>query len=104
MLSSCFFLDAQGYAVRIWGLFFGLHLLVLGYLVYRSGYIPGIVGILLQVTSLSYLAQSFGNILLHQYGKTFTLIGYIGFLEIVFPLWPVIRGVRIQRPAAAEAG
>jgi hypothetical protein len=33
---------------------FGLHLFVLGYLVFKSGYIPRIIGILLVVSSLGY--------------------------------------------------
>ena len=62
--------------VLIWGLFFSLHLLVFGYLVYKSGYIPKIIGVLLVVASLSYLIQSFGNILFPQYKEIFTSIGF----------------------------
>jgi hypothetical protein len=58
------FLDAHERVAFIWGLFLGLHLLLLGYLVYKSGYIPRITGVLLVVAALCYLTQSFGNILI----------------------------------------
>lgn len=90
------FLDAHEAGVLIWGLFFGLHLLVLGYLVYRSGYLPRIVGGLLVFVGLVYFVQSFGNILLPDAKAVFTAMGSLGFLEIAFPLWLVIKGVKAQ--------
>jgi Domain of unknown function (DUF4386) len=97
------FLNAHEYGALIWGLFFGLHLFVLGYLVYKSGYMPRILGILLIIASLCYLTQSFGNILLPQYKGIFATIGFISILETAFPLWLVIRGVKDQQVASREA-
>ena len=37
---------------------FGLHLLVLGYLAYRSGYVPTVVGALLAIAGLGNAADS----------------------------------------------
>jgi hypothetical protein len=91
------FLDAHGYVVFIWGLFFGLHLLVLGYLVYRSGYISKIPGILLIIAALCYLIQDFGNILLPQYKDIFTSIGYLSTIEIALPIWLLLKGVNLGK-------
>ena len=55
------FLNAHEAVVLIWGLAFGLHLLVLGYLIYKSGYLPRMVGGLLIIAGLCYFTQSFGN-------------------------------------------
>jgi hypothetical protein len=90
------FLNAHESVVLIWGLFFGLHLLVFGYLVYRSGYFPKFLGILLLIVSLCYLTQSFGNMLFPQYKALFTSIGSLAFLEIVFPLWLLFKGVNVE--------
>ncbi|MFB0533833.1 MAG: DUF4386 domain-containing protein [Anaerolineae bacterium] len=98
------FLNAHEYVVLIWGLFFGLHLLVLGYLVYKSGYIPRIVGVLLVFASLCYLIQTFGNILLPKYEEIFATIGFLSIIELAFPLWLLIKGVKDQQPATTEAG
>ena len=88
------FLDAHEKVVLIWGLAFCLHLFVLGYLVYKSGYIPRILGILLIISGLCYFIQSFGNILLPQYEQIFTTIGFLSIIELAFPVWLVIKGVK----------
>ena len=90
------FLGAHEAGVLIWGMFFGLHLLVLGYLVYRSGYLPKVIGGLLVFVGLVYLTQSFGNILLPNAKAVFTAMGSLGFLEIAFPVWLLIKGVKDQ--------
>jgi hypothetical protein len=90
------FLGAHEAGVLIWGMFFGLHLLMLGYLVYRSGYLPKVIGGLLVFVGLVYLAQSFGTILLPDAKAVFTAMGSLGFLEIAFPVWLLIKGVKDQ--------
>jgi hypothetical protein len=98
------FLNAHEYVAYIWGLFFALHLFFLGYLVYKSGYIPKILGVLLVFSSLCYLIQSFGNFLLPKYEEIFALVGWVSIIELAFPLWLVIKGVKDQQPATTEAG
>ncbi|MEO1240990.1 MAG: DUF4386 domain-containing protein [Pseudomonadota bacterium] len=51
------FIDVYGYAlIKLWGyVFFALHILVLGYSVLKSGYIPKSLGILLIIASFSYV-------------------------------------------------
>jgi hypothetical protein len=53
------------------------------------------VGALLVVVSFCYLTQSFGNILLPQYKEIFAAIGLLSMLELVFPLWLLIKGVNV---------
>ena len=49
--------DAYGYAnIKIFGyIFFSLHIFLLGYSVFRSGYIPKILGVLLVIASFTYI-------------------------------------------------
>lgn len=91
------FLNAHEYVAVIWGLFFGFHLLVLGYLVYKSRYIPRIVGALLVVASLCYLTQSYGNILLPRYEEMLAWVGYLSIIELALPLWLLIKGVNVEQ-------
>ncbi|MBK8618440.1 MAG: DUF4386 domain-containing protein [Anaerolineales bacterium] len=91
------FLNAHESVTLIWGLFFGLHLLIFSYLVYKSGYLPKFLGIILFVVALCYFIQDFGNILFPQYKVLFTSIGSLAFLEIVFPLWLLVKGVNIEQ-------
>jgi hypothetical protein len=90
-------LTAYSYVQVIWGLFFGLHLMILGYLVVRAGYIPGILGFLLMLTGLGYLGDSYARLLLSGYGETpvFLMIP-MALGEIIFPLWLLIKGVKGQ--------
>src|SRR5215210_5821837 len=93
------FLNANLSVVYIWQLFFGLHLFVLGYLIFRSGYFPRILGILVVLGSLGYLLDSFGNILLPNYEAIFGLVVAVTAIigELPFFLWLLIRGVNVQK-------
>ena len=50
-------IDVYGYAsLKLYGyIFFAFHILVLGYSVFKSGYMPKSLGILLMFTSLTYI-------------------------------------------------
>ena len=73
--------------------FFGLHLFVLGYLVFKSGYIPKILGVLLIIAGLGYLIDSYAIFLLPNYEAT---IGYVTFIgEVLFMLWLLFKGAKI---------
>lgn len=91
------FLNAHQNVVLIWGLAFSLHLFVIGYLVYKSGYIPRFVGVLLTVAAVCYLVQSFGNILLPQYAAIYAMIGNLSIVEIALPLWLLIKGLNAEK-------
>lgn len=90
------FLHAHDSAALIWGLFFGLHLLFLGYLAFKSGYMPKWLGVLLLVTSVLYLAQGFGTLLFPQAEATLKSLISLAFIEIAFPLWLLVKGVKDQ--------
>jgi hypothetical protein len=55
------------------------------------------------VAALCYLVQDFGTILLPQYKATFDVVGYLSGVELLFPLWLLVKGVRDRQPAAPEA-
>jgi hypothetical protein len=91
------FLNAFSYGWQIGIVFFGLHLFVLGYLIFKSGYIPRILGVLLIIGSLGYLIDSFAQFLLLNYDATITLVGTatatIG--ELLFMFWLLLKGRKI---------
>jgi hypothetical protein len=89
------FLNAHESVVVIWGLAFALHLLIAGYLVYQSGYLPRIVGGLLLIAGVCYFIQSFGNLLLPQYKAQWATIGLLSIVEIALPLWLLVKGVNV---------
>jgi Domain of unknown function (DUF4386) len=94
------FLNAHQDVVYIWQLFFGFHLAVLGYLIFKSGYFPRILGVLMVVGALGYLTDAYGNILIQNYDETFgwivSVTAIIGELPF-FVFWLLIRGVNVER-------
>jgi len=74
-------------------IFFGLWLLPMGYLVFKSGFIPRIVGVLLVIAGVGYVVQSFAAFL----GYNVNIILFTGLGELVFLLWLLIKGVNIEQ-------
>ena len=77
---------------------FGIHLVLLGYLICRSGYIPRIIGILLVIDGLGWVIDSLQPYLYPHAHLRFLFITFFG--ELIFMLWLLIRGWKIQEPAA----
>ena len=77
---------------------FGIHLGLLGYLVYRSDYIPKILGILLTVAGLGWLIYCLSPYLYPNADVGFIMITFFG--ELIFMLWLLVRGWKIQEPTA----
>jgi hypothetical protein len=93
------FMDVNAFVIIIWGLIFGFHLLLLGYLVYKSGFWPKILGILLVLGSLGYLAQSYGHILLPQYDAILSTVVVLLSVpgELAFTVWLLWKGIDVER-------
>ncbi|MHB1134078.1 MAG: DUF4386 domain-containing protein, partial [Chloroflexota bacterium] len=88
-------LHAQGFLIA--GIFFGGWMLPLGYVVYKSGYFPRVLGILLMVGSLGYVADTFVSSLLPSVGATYGPILFMpaAIAEIAFVLWLLIKGANV---------
>lgn len=90
-------LALRGFGAMIWELFFGFHLALLGYLFYKSAYIPRVISVLVMLASVSYLLQSLGMMLAPSGEATYqllvTIFSIVGELSLTF--WLLIKGVRI---------
>jgi Domain of unknown function (DUF4386) len=86
--------DQEMFAAMI---FWGLWLVPLGILVYRSRFLPRFLGVWLIVNGFAYLANSFAGLLLPHYANAvgnFTFPALTG--EVAFVLWLLIRGAKEQ--------
>jgi len=72
--------------------FFGLHLLILGYLVYKSEYFPKFLGILVSIASSGYIIDSFGKFLSPNYSISISKYTFVGEALLIF--WLLWRGVK----------
>ena len=73
---------------------FGLYLGVLGVLVYRAGYIPKVMGILLLISGAGYVIDSLRGWLFPSVDLGFLMITFFG--EIIFMFWLLIRGGKLE--------
>lgn len=92
------FFDAHATGVFVWQLFFGMHLLALGWLILKSDVVPKLLGRGLFVGAFGYLIQGMAKLTFTQVGMidyTFiALLVIVTISEISFGLWLLIRGGR----------
>jgi len=87
-------LDVFRYGAQIAAIFFGLWLLPMAYLVFKSSFLPKLLGVLLIIGGVGYLIDSFTIFLFPDF-KGIVLFTFWG--EILFPLWLLIKGVNIEQ-------
>ena len=85
-------------------IFWGLWLFPFGYLVFKSGFLPKVLGILLMVGCIGYIIDFMGNFFFSNYSKTgistlMTIPGSLG--EIGICLWLLIIGIKVKRNSLA---
>ena len=91
-------LKLHDYGFGIDLVFFGFACLVYGYLLFRSGYFPRTLGVLMAIAGLSYLTNSFTLILAPTYAGTISLILVLALIgELSLCLWLMVKGVDEQR-------
>src|SRR5437899_10395795 len=92
-------LKSHGYGFGVSLLFFGCFCVIVGYLIFRSGYLPKTIGVLMQIAVVCYLTNSFGLILSAAVAnRLFPAILVPAFIgEVSLCLWLLVKGVNVQR-------
>jgi len=90
-------LYAQGFFIAM--VFFGVHCLLIGYLVCRSAFLPRILGVLMAITGLGYLTHSFALFLSPAFAAhLFPYLMALGLPgELSLSLFLLVLGVNVQR-------
>jgi hypothetical protein len=92
--SALMFLTFNALAFNIYLVFFGFWCAVTGYLIYRSTFLPRILGVLLMIAGVGWATQlspSFAR-------QIFPLVATASALaEIPLMLWLLFKGVNAQR-------
>jgi len=100
---AMFFLRLHHQGVVANEIFWGLWLFPFGLLVYRSRFLPRILGVWLIINCFAYLAVSFTGLLWPQYEEMLFNRAFPAMLgELAIMLWLVIMGAK-EQPAAAPA-
>jgi hypothetical protein len=72
---------------------FAVHLVLVGYLAYRSGYVPKLLGVLVVIAGLGYAFDSFATV----FSESPPVVSTVTFVgEFLLCLWLLIRGRRIS--------
>lgn len=91
------FLDAFESIWSIGLIIFGGHLMVVGYLAYKSDRIPKVIGILLLLASIGYMVVHLGKTFVPQYEGAISILNLVFTApmiagELGFGIWLLIRG------------
>ena len=92
------FLNLHDYGIKIAGIFWGLWLFPYGFLVFKSGFLPRFIGVLLMIGCFGYVIQSFvgflsPNLVVYTAG----LAALTSSGELLLPLWLLIKGVNVEQ-------
>jgi|CZKK01.1.fsa_nt_gi hypothetical protein len=88
------FLELNTQANSICVVFFGIYCLLIGYLIFKSAFLPRILGALMALAGLGWLTFLYPPLANHL--SPYNLV--LGFLaELSFCLWLLVMGVNVQR-------
>ncbi|MGI2329134.1 DUF4386 domain-containing protein [Planococcus sp. YIM B11945] len=95
------FIDAINNAGTIGLVFFSVHLLLLGYLIFKSGFIPKVFGILMLLSGLGYFIDNILWVLLANDTDLMAIFSLIVFVlaviaELAFGIWLLVKGKKIM--------
>ncbi len=87
---------SAGFLVAL--VFFGVHLVLLGVLFHRSGYIPRLLAVLLVAAGVGYVVDSLASLTVTGYGGATAAVlltpAVVG--EVGLTLWLLVKGVRTR--------
>ncbi len=89
------FLELRETGLVIAQIFWGLWLFPFGYLVFKSGYIPRILGVLLIIAGFGYLIDFVTFFLFPNFDVAINM--YTGWAELLLCLWLLIKGVNVEQ-------
>ncbi|MGB8326444.1 MAG: DUF4386 domain-containing protein [Steroidobacteraceae bacterium] len=104
---AALFVRLHGHGFDVAAIFWGLWLFPLGLLVYRSGFLPRILGVLLIAHGFTYLINSLTSFVLPQYEDVVSRwMQPFSFGELLFMFWILIMGAnpKPSRDPASAAG
>ena len=89
------FLNLHEHGVFIAQIFWGLWLFPMGYLIFKSNFLPLALGILMIIGGFGYLVDSFVYFIFPDFNVTFSEFTFLG--ELLLPLWLMFKGVNHEQ-------
>lgn len=85
-----------GYGAGIAFAFYGIGSLLLGYLTFRSGYLPRLLGVLLAFSGLGFVVRSFALVLAPAFASSVLLLPTV-VAGLALMVWLLVRGVDVEK-------
>jgi hypothetical protein len=89
------FLKLNAYSFNVDLVFFGFWCVLTGYLIFRSTFLPRILGVLLAISGFGYLTYLYPPLGYHLFFPYIVVASALG--EIPLELWLIVMGVNAQR-------
>lgn len=85
-----------GYGAGFAMVFYGVGSILFGYLMYRSGYLPRVLGALVALSGLGFLVRSFAMVLAPAYASSALLLP-TALAGLALTMWLLVRGVDLPK-------
>jgi hypothetical protein len=95
-------LKFYGYGGGIFMVFYGIASLLRAYLIYRSGYLPKFLGVLLALAGLGFIIKNFALVLAPSYPSDVFLLP-MPLVVLSLTLWFLVKGVDVPKWEARQA-
>jgi Domain of unknown function (DUF4386) len=92
MLSLKFY----GYGGGVFMVFYGVACILRGYLIFRSDYLPRVLGVLLSVAGLGFVIRNFALVLAPAYASDVLLLPMF-VAGVALTLWFLVKGVDVEK-------
>jgi hypothetical protein len=93
---ALFSLKLYGYGGGIFMVFYGIASILRGYLIFRSGYLPKALGVLLALAGLGFITKNFVLVLAPVYASDLFLLP-MSLTVVSLTVWLLVRGVDVPK-------
>ena len=77
-------------------MFYGAGSVLIGYLIFRSGYLPRFLGVLLAISGVGFVTRTFVGILAPAYASPILLMP-AALAALALTLWLLVKGVAVPK-------
>ena len=95
-------LKLYGYGGGIFMVFYGVASVLRGYLIFRSGYLPRVLGVLLVLAGLGFITKNFALVLAPAYASDGLLLPMV-LAVVSLTVWLLVKGVDVPKWEAKAA-
>lgn len=95
-------LKLYGYGSGIFMVFYGVAAVLRGYLIFRSSYLPRILGVLLAFAGAGFITKNFALVLAPKYASDFLLLPMF-LAGVSLTVWLLVKGVDLPKWEAKTA-